>query len=104
VEKGKLDEDYISHHAQRLAYVTNEASDTVSVIAVGSSPTVVKTIPVGPAHRIFVLAGQLVIPVCATIELVVCERAWRRDYPRQNEIGSPRTLFSFVSAGTDEPF
>ena len=34
-----------------FAYVTNSASNTVSVIAVGSNPTVVQTIPVGTAPR-----------------------------------------------------
>jgi len=34
-----------------FAYVTNSVSDTVSVIAVGSTPTVVKTIPVGAGPR-----------------------------------------------------
>ncbi len=34
-----------------FAYVTNSASNSVSVIAVGSSPTVVQTIPVGTGPR-----------------------------------------------------
>ncbi len=37
--------------SETFAYVTNEASDSVSVIAVGSSPSVVQTIPVGAAPR-----------------------------------------------------